>query len=158
MATFIIILILCGITAAVTFTATRSLYINRFTDWYRESIAGMPVMTSAQIDFADEKANEMEEVLMNKYERLFKINPHVVPKNVIDLACGYEGDTFSSCIYDLFRAARWLGYDLTLTKRPLPPPPVFKHRPTPRELREELVECWDADARVSGIELDKDKE
>lgn len=153
MATFILILIFSVITAAVTFTATRSLYINRFTDWYRESIAGMPVMTSAQIDFADEKANEMEEVLMNKYERLFKRNPHAVPKDVIDLACGYEGDTFSSCIYDLFRAARWLGYDLTLTKRPLPPPPKFKRRPTPKELREELVECWDADARVSEMNV-----
>jgi hypothetical protein len=152
MATFIIILILCGITAAVTFTATRSLYTNRFVDWYRESIAGMPVMTSAQIDFADEKSDEMAEVLLEKYERLFKINPRTVPKNVIDLACGYEGDHFSSCIYDLFRAARWLGYDLTLTKRPLPPPPVFKHRPTPRELKQEFVECWDADARVSEME------
>lgn len=155
MATFFLIVIFCVITAFITFTVTRSLYINRFRAWYQEEVAAMPFTSTEQLDLADGEAKKMDEVLLERYTSIYRIDPKIVPQKVINLACGYEGRHFRSDIYDLFTAARWLGYDFQLVKRELPPPPQFKHRPTPKELRTELVECWDAEARLEGIDIEK---
>lgn len=152
MATFFLIVIFCIITAIITFTVTRSLYLERFRVWYQKEVAAMPFTSSGQLDLAEGEAEKMDEVLLETYTRIYRIDPKIVPRNVINLACGYEGRHFKSGIYDLFTAARWLGYDFQMVKRELPPPPQFKRRPKPKELKKELVECLDAKVRLEGIE------
>lgn len=140
MATFIIILILCTITAAVTFIVTRSLYIHRFTDWYRKA---MDIDNMRQGEVAD----SIYAVLAKQYWEIKKIDPSIIPdhiKRIMDIRLSWYAKLQIS---DECRAARWLGYDLTLTKRPMDPPPPFKH-PTPKNLKQELVECWEAEGRL----------
>ena len=142
MATFIIILILILITAATTFTFTRSLYIHKFVDWYRTAIDYQSIDDEAQ-----EQGEKMYKTLVKKHDEIFKIDHTIIPDYVRNAFDWGERVTTEGDLRNSYRAARWLGYDLTLTKRPMDPPPPFKH-PTPKNLKQELVECWEAEGRL----------
>lgn len=141
MATFIIIII-CAITAAVTFLFTRSLYINHYKDWYRTAIDYQSID-----DDSEESGKKMYNELAGKYASIFNIDHTIIPEWVKDTMSFNEEPFTKGALIDTYRAARWLGYDLTLTKRPIAPPPPFKH-PTPKNLKQELVECWEAEGRL----------
>lgn len=130
---FIIIILTIIITAIVTFMSTRSLYIHKFVDWYRTAIDHTSIETDS------EKAGEkMYNKLAGKYARIFNIDHTIIPEWVKDTMSFNEEPFTKGALRDTCRAARWLGYDLTLTKRPMDSPPPFKH-PTPKNLKQELV-------------------
>lgn len=142
MAAIIITLIFCAITAAVTFSITRSLYINHYKDWYRTAVGS---------DTIEEESltakKEMYDTLFNKYCKIYDIDHTIIPEYVKDAFEFAQTPITSAKLREAFQYVRWLGYDLTLTKRQLPPPPKFKLMASPSAIREELVECMEAEAR-----------
>lgn len=139
---FIIIILTIIITAIVTFMSTRSLYIHKFVDWYRTAIDYQSIDDEAQ-----EQGEKMYKTLEQKHIDICKIDRTIIPDYVRKAFEWGECDMTDLYVKRLLRAARWLGYDLTLTKRPMDPPPPFKH-PTPKNLKQELVECWEAEGRL----------
>ena len=135
---FIIILTII-ITAIVTFMFTRSLYTHLFVDWYRTAIDHTSID-----DDSKEAGAKMYKTLVKRHDEIFKIDHTIIPDYVRNAFDWGERVTTEGDLRDSYRAARWLGYDLTLTKRHLPPPPEFK-KPTLENIRKELVECWDAE-------------
>lgn len=141
---FIIIILTIIITAIVTFMSTRSLYTHKFVDWYRTAIDYQSIDDEAQ-----EQGEKMYETLASKHASIFQIDHTIIPEYVKRTFEWGEDDMTRLNILRVFSAARWLGYDLTLTKRQLPPPPKFKLMASPSAIREELVECWEAEGRLS---------
>ena len=86
--------------------------------------------------------------LAGKYASIYNIDHTIIPEWVKDTMSFNEEPFAKGALRDTCRAARWLGYDLTLTKRQLPPPPKFKLTASPSAIREELVECWEAEGRL----------
>lgn len=150
MATIIITLILCAITAAVTFIFTRSLYINHYKDWYRTAVGSDTIDTESE-----QAAEQMYETLASKHASIFQIDHTIIPEYVKRTFEWGEDDMTKLNIIRVCRAARWLGYDLTLTKRQLPPPPKFKIMASPSAIRKEFVECLDAEARLEKADREK---
>lgn len=142
MTTIIITLILCAITAAVTFIFTRSLYINHYKDWYRTAVESDTIEEDAK-----KASKKMFNKLAGKYERIFNIDHTIIPEYVKDAFESSQTPITKDKLREAFQYVRWLGYDLTLTKRQLPPPPNFKLNASPSAIREELVECLEAEAR-----------
>lgn len=138
----IITLILCTVTAAVTFIVTRSLYINHYKDWYRTAIDYQSID-----DDSEESGKKMYNKLAGKYARIYNIDHTIIPEYVKRTFEWGEDDMTRLNILRVFSTARWLGYDFTLTQRPIAPPPPFK-KPTPKNLKQELVECWEAEGRL----------
>ena len=139
---FIIIILTIIITAIVTFIVTRSLYIHKFVDWYRTAVGS---------DTIEEESltakKEMYGTLFNRYCEIYDIDHTIIPEYVKDAFEFAQAPITSGKLREAFQYVRWLGYDLTLTKRPMDPPPPFKH-PTPKNLKQELVECWEAEGRL----------
>lgn len=144
---FIIIILTIIITAIVTFMSTRSLYIHKFVDWYRTAIDHTSIETDCE-----KAGKKMYNKLAGKYASIYNIDHTIIPEWVKDTMSFNEEPFTKGALRDTYRAARWLGYDLTLTKRPMDPPPPFKH-PTPKNIKQELVECWEAEGRL----MEKDK-
>lgn len=142
MAAIIITLILCAITAVVTFTITRSLYINHYKDWYRTAIDSQDIDTESE-----QTSEQMYKTLVREHDAIFKIDRTIIPEYVSNAFDWGERVSTEGFFCDYYRIVRWLGYDLTLTKRQLPPPPKFKLMASPSAIREELVECMEAEAR-----------
>ncbi len=138
MLTIIAIIITAVVAASLTFTATRSLYIHRFAEWYRQAVDSEDINETARAE-----GDAMYNTLYNKWHMIREVDNSIIPEYVSQ-KFDVEGDVFTQC--DLrfnCRVARWLGYDLTLTKRDVPPPPPFKPS-SPKNIRTELVECIDA--------------
>ena len=142
MATIILICIFCAITAVITFLSTRALYINHYKDWYRTAVGADSITEESMT-----AQKEMFSILADKYWRIFDIDPTIIPPYVKDAFQLSESAVTRAELGDAYRSARWLGYDLTLTKRQLPPPPKFKIMASPAAIREEIVECQEAEAR-----------
>lgn len=138
----IITLILCAITAVFTFIFTRSLYINHYKDWYRTAINSQDIDTESE-----QAAEKMYNTLASKYTSIFNIDHTIIPEYVKRTFEWGEDDMTKLNILRVCDAARWLGYDLTLTKRQLPPPPKFKLTASPTAIYEEVRECLEAEAR-----------
>lgn len=147
MGTFIIIILTIIITAVVTFLSTRSLYTHLFVDWYRTAIDH----TSIESD-SKEAAEQMYKTLVRKHDAIYKIDRTIIPDYVSKAFDWGERVSTEFFFQDYYRLARWLGYDLTLTKRPLSAPPQLG-KATPHNIRKELVACWDAEGRL--MEQDK---
>lgn len=138
MFTLLSIIITAVIVASVTFTATRSLYIHRFTEWYRQAI------NSEEIDeVSSDDGEAIYQTLRSKWYGIREVDNSIIPPYVTK-DFDFPGRAFTlSDLRSHCRVARWLGYDLTLTKRDVPPPPAFCPL-TPKTIRTELVECIDA--------------
>ena len=147
-------IILMAITAAVTFLETRSLYIYRFADWYRENVAKLSASTTEQNMLTMGEAKNIENTLSVKrfkmrWGNLAQTDPAIIPERVTDTLCGRSGFLFVPALNEIIYTARWLGYDLVLTQHDVPPPPPECRHPNPSNIRKELKECLAAEKRVT---------
>jgi hypothetical protein len=146
-------IILMTLTAVITFLETRSFYIYRFADWYRENVAKLSASTTEQDMLTMGEAKNIENTLSVKHFKmrwgnLAQTDPAIIPERVTNTLCGRSGFLLVPALNEIIYTARWLGYDLVLIEHDVPPPPEIQE-PTPSNIRKELKECLAAEKRVT---------